>query len=126
MRNINISRKQTLLWLIVINLIILYLMHKKFGFYEKEIKNLNEKLIKENLCANNFNNDIIELLTTATKLDVKLIIVEPQRLVQHLNEEELQLFIKSENSSVFGNNFRSNKIILGVFESNFSSSLTVR
>jgi hypothetical protein len=101
-------------------------MYKKSVFYEKAFKNLNEKLIKENLCANNFNDDIIELLTTATKLDVKLIIVEPQRLVKYLNEEELQLFIKSENSSVFGNNFRSNKIILGVFESNFSSSLTVR
>jgi len=100
-------------------------MYKKFGFYEKAIKTLNEKLIKENLCANNFNDHIIELLTTATKLDVKLIIVEPQRLLQYLNEEELQLFIKSENSSVFENNFRSNQIILGVFESNFSSSLTV-
>jgi hypothetical protein len=122
----NISRKQTILWLIVIYWIILYLIYKKFGFYEKAIITLNHKLIKENLCANNFNDDIIELLTTATKLDVKLIIVEPQRLVQYLNEEELQLFIKSENSSVFENNFRSNKIILGVFESNFSSSLTVR
>ncbi len=123
---INISRKQTILWLIVVYSIILYLMYKKFGFYEEGIKTLNEKLIKENLCANNFNDHIIELLTTATKLDVKLIIVEPQRLLQYLNEEELQLFVKSENSSVFENNFRSNQIILGVFESNFSSSLTVR
>jgi hypothetical protein len=101
-------------------------MYEKFGFQEKAIKTLYQKLIKENLCANNFNDDIIELFTTATKLDVKLIIVEPQRLIQYLNEEELQLFIKSENSSVFKNNFISNKIILGVFESNFSSSLTVR
>ncbi len=122
----NISTKQTLLWLIAINLIILYLMYKKFEFYEKAIKTLNQKPIKENFCANNFNDDIIELLATATKLDVKLIIVEPQRLIQYLNEEELQLLIKSENSSVFENNFRSNKIILGVFESNFSSNLTVR
>jgi hypothetical protein len=122
----NISRKQTLLWLIVIHSIILYLIYKKFGFDEKAIKTLNQKLIKENLYANNFNDVIIELLTTATKLDVKLIIVEPQRLIQYLNEEELQLFIKSENSSVFESNFRSNKIILGVFESNFSSNLTVR
>ncbi len=123
---INISRKQTILWLIVINSIIFHVMYKKFGFYEKEIKTLNKKLIKENLCANNFNDHIIELLTTATKLDVKLIIVEPQRLLQYLNEEELQLFIKNDNSSVFENNFRSNQIILGVFESNFSSSLNVR
>jgi hypothetical protein len=101
-------------------------MYKKFEFYEKAIKTLSQKPIKENLCANNFNDDIIELLATATKLDVKLIIVEPQRLIQYLNEEELQLFIKSENSSVFEKNFRSNKIILGVFESNFSSNLTVR
>ncbi len=101
-------------------------MYKKFWFYEKAIKTLNQKLSKENFCANCFNDDIIELLKTATNLDVKLIIVESQRLVQYLNEEELQLFIKSENSSVFENNFRSNKIILGVFESNFSSSLTVR
>ncbi len=122
---INISRKQTILWLIVVYSIILYLMYKKFGFYEEGIKTLNEKLIKENLCANNFNDHIIELLTTATKLDVKLIIVEPQRLVQYLNKEELQLFVKSDNSSIFENNFRSNQIILGVFESNFTSSLTV-
>jgi hypothetical protein len=102
-------------------------MYKKFGFHEKAIKTLNQKLVKENLCVNYFNADMIELLRTATRLDVKLIIVEPQRLIQYLNEEELQLFIKSENSSVFKNNFRSNKIILGVFECNFFSlSLTVR
>ncbi len=123
----NVSRKQTLLWLIVIHSIMLYLMYKKFGFHEKAIKTLNQKLVKENLCVNYFNADMIELLRTATRLDVKLIIVEPQRLIQYLNEEELQLFIKSENSSVFKNNFRSNKIILGVFECNFFSlSLTVR
>ncbi len=53
------------------------------------------------MIENNFNDDIIELLTIATKSDIKLIIVEPQRLVQYLSEEELVLFRESDNSFKF-------------------------
>jgi hypothetical protein len=103
-------------------------MYYKFGFYIKTLKTLNQKLNNGNFCAigYNFNDDIIELLTTATKFDIKLIIIEPQRLVHYLSEEELVLFRKSDNSSVFETSFSPNKIILGVFETDLNSSQTVR
>jgi hypothetical protein len=103
-------------------------MYFTFGFYAKPLKNLYQRLNNGNFCAieYNFNDDIIELLTTATKLDIKLIIVEPQRLVNYLSEEELVLFRKGDNSSVFETSFSPNKIILGVFETDFNSSQTVR
>ncbi len=123
----NTSRKQIILSIIVYSLII-YFMYYKFGFYIKTLKTLNQKLNNGNFCAigYNFNDDIIELLTTATKFDIKLIIIEPQRLVHYLSEEELVLFRKSDNSSVFETSFSPNKIILGVFETDLNSSQTVR
>ncbi len=123
----NTSRKQIILSIIVYSLII-YFMYYKFGFYIKTLKTLNQKLNNGNFCAigYNFNDDIIELMTTATKLDIKLIIIEPQRLVHYLSEEELVLFRKSDNSSVFETSFSPNKIILGVFETDLNSSQTVR
>lgn len=124
----NISRKQIILLIIVIYSLIIYLIYYKFGFYAKSFKSWNQKQDNGSFCAigYNFNNDIIELLTTATKLDIKLIIVEPQRLVHYLSEEELVLFRKSDNSSVFETSSSPNKIILGVFETDFNSSQTVR
>ncbi len=124
----NISRKQIILSVIVIYSLIIYFMYFTFGFYAKPLKNLYQRLNNGNFCAieYNFNDDIIELLTTATKLDIKLIIVEPQRLVNYLSEEELVLFRKGDNSSVFETSFSPNKIILGVFETDFNSSQTVR
>jgi hypothetical protein len=98
--------------------------------FGKAIKILNQRLINKNFCAtdNNFNDDIIELLITATELDINLnlIIVEPQRLVRYLNEEDLVLFRKNDNSSVFETSFSPNKIILGAFETDLNSSQTVR
>jgi hypothetical protein len=121
-----ISREKFILcFLFIYSIIIFFAYFKLFG---KAIKILNQRLINKNFCAigNTFNVYIIELLTTATKLDIKLIIVEPQRLVHYLSEEELVLFRKSDNSSVFETSFSPNKIILGVFETDLNSSQTVR
>jgi len=120
-----ISSGKLILSLFIIYSIIYFVCFKDFG---KVIKNLNQKLTNNNFCeiGNNFNDDIIELLTTATKLNIKLTIVEPQRLVQYLSEKELVLFIKSDNSFNFERSFSPNKIIFGVFESDFNSSQTVR
>jgi hypothetical protein len=89
---------------------------------------LNQRLLDKNFCAigNNFNDEIIELLTTATNLNIKLIIVKPQRLVHYLSEEESVLFMKSHNSSNFERSFIPNKInslllIKNNFRSNFMS-----
>jgi hypothetical protein len=121
----NFSKKFILSVLFIYSMIIFFVYFELFG---KAIKILNQKLINKNFCAigNTFNDDIIELLTTATKLCIKLIIIEPQRLVQYLSEEELVLFRKSDNSSVFETSFSPNKIILGVFETDLNSSQTVR
>jgi hypothetical protein len=96
----------------------------KFRFNGKVFETLNQKLIYGNFCSigYNFNVDIIELMTTAKKLGIKLIIVEPQRLIRYLSQEELVLFRKSE----FESSFSPNKIILGVLESDFGSTLSVR
>ncbi len=120
-----ILRKKFILSFLFIYSIIIFFAY--FGLFGKAIKILSRRLINKIFCAidNNFNGDIIELLTTATKLDIKLIIVV-QWLVHYLSEEELVLFIKSDNSSVFETSFSPNKIILGVFETDFNSSRTVR
>jgi hypothetical protein len=103
---------------------MIHLMCCKFRFNGKVFETLNQKLIYGNFCSigYNFNVDIIELMTTAKKLGIKLIIVEPQRLIRYLSQEELVLFRKSE----FESSFSPNKIILGVLESDFGSTLSVR
>jgi hypothetical protein len=120
-----ILRKKFVLTFIFYSIII-FLAY--FGLFGKEIKILNQRLINKNFCAidNSFNDDIIEMLTTATKFNIKLIIVEPQRLLHYLSEEELVLFIKSDNSFKLETNFSTKKIILGVFEDDFNSSQSVR
>ena len=125
---INFSRKLNTFSIIAIQSLIIYLIYYKFEFYAKPFKTLNQKLNNGSFCSieYNFNDDIIELLTTATKLDIKLIIVEPQRLVHYISEEELILFRKRDNSSIFETSFSPNKIILGVFEIHFNSSQSVR
>ncbi len=120
-----LREKFILSFLIIYSMIIFF---SYFGLFGKAIKILNQRLINKNFCAigNTFNDDIIELLTTATKIDIKLIIVEPQRLVQYLSEEELVLFKKSDDSPKFETILSPNKFIFGVFESDFNSSRIVR
>jgi hypothetical protein len=121
----NISKRKIIINILVIYSILICLLYYKLP---EAIKILDKKSVNKNFCAigNNFNDDIIELLTTATKSDIKLIIVEPQRLVQYLSEEELVLFRKSDNSPKFETIFSPNKFVFGVFESDFNSSRIVK
>jgi hypothetical protein len=71
------------------------------------------------------NSDINELLKIANKLDMKLFMVEPQRLINYLNENQLELLEKSDNSFVIRKYFNPNKIIFGVFEPTLTENKTV-
>jgi hypothetical protein len=65
-------------------------------------------------------------LATAASFDIKLFVVESERLITHLNEEELKLLEESDNSSIIEAHFRINRIILGIFESDSDKNQTVR
>jgi hypothetical protein len=73
------------------------------------------------------SDNIIQVIAIANSLDIKLFIAEPQRLFKYLKKQELELLEKSDYSFGVKKNFMPNKIILGVFESNFSteSEITV-
>jgi hypothetical protein len=71
------------------------------------------------------NEDMIEMLRRATKLNIKLFIAEPQRLIKYLNEEQIRLLNISDNSTVIETNFKLNQILLGIFESDLKRDQSV-
>jgi hypothetical protein len=96
---------------------------KNFGNFKNKFKiTFNEMVCEIEI---DINSDINELSKIANKLDVKLFIVEPQRLINYLNEYELELLEKSDNSSVISKYFNPNKIIFGVFEPTLNENKTV-
>lgn len=72
------------------------------------------------------SEEIVEIFTIAAKIDIKLFIAEPQRLHGFLNEEEIEFIEKSEFLSLIDKNYKPNKIIIGVIQSNFSQNQRVR
>jgi hypothetical protein len=72
------------------------------------------------------NEHILELFKIASALDIRLFIVQPQRIYKYLKEEGIELIEKSEFFSVIDRNFERNKIILGVLKSSFSGNKEVR
>jgi hypothetical protein len=91
------------------------------------LKYFDQKSIKVNVCGKYIclNEDIIELLRRATKLNIKLFIAEPQRLIKYLNEKQMRLFKMSDNSTEIETNFKLNKILLGIFESDLNRDQSV-
>jgi hypothetical protein len=83
--------------------------------------------INVNVCGKYIylNEDMIELLRRATKLDIKLFIAEPQRLMEYFNEEQIRLLNISDNSTAIETNFKLNKILLGIFESDLNIDQSV-
>jgi hypothetical protein len=91
------------------------------------LKSFDQKSIKVNVCGKYIylNEDMIELLRRATKLNIKLFIAEPQRLIKYLNEVQIRLLNISDNSTAIETNFMLNKILLGIFESDLNRNQSV-
>jgi hypothetical protein len=91
------------------------------------LKSFDRKSIEMNVCGKyiSLNEDMIELLRRATQLKIKLFIAEPQRLIKYLNEKEIRLFKMSDNSTEIETNFKLNKILLGIFESDLNRDQSV-
>jgi hypothetical protein len=91
------------------------------------LKSFDRKSIEVNVCGKYIylNEDMIELLRRATQLNIKLFIAEPQRLIKYLNEKEIRLFKMSDNSTEIETNFKLNKILLGIFESDLNRDQSV-
>ncbi len=125
--NQNISRKRIITFLIIIELVIFYLFLKSLRNNKFMLKSFDRKSIEMNVCGKyiSLNEDMIELLRRATQLKIKLFIAEPQRLIKYLNEKEIRLFKMSDNSTEIETNFKLNKILLGIFESDLNRDQSV-
>jgi hypothetical protein len=125
--NQNISRNPILIFLIIFELIIIYLFLKNSRINEFMLKSFDQKYIEVNVCGKyiHLNDDMIELLRRATKLNIKLFIAEPQRLIEYLDEKQMRLFKISDNSTEIETDFKLNKILLGIFESNLNRDQSV-
>lgn len=113
-----IRKQLTFVCLVITQLFVIYSIIKTINRVYKPInadKNTTESGI-------HFNTDITEVLAIASNLNIKLFIVEPQRLVNYLNEEDIVLLDKCDNSSHIENEYSVNRIQFGVFESKFNIS----
>ncbi len=125
--NQNISRKRIITFLIIFKLLIIYLFLRNSRNNKFMLKSFDRKSIEVNVCGKYIylNEDMIELLRRATQLNIKLFIAEPQRLIKYLNEKEIRLFKMSDNSTEIETNFKLNKILLGIFESDLNRDQSV-
>ncbi len=89
-------------------------MKVSYAFYRIQISSAVSKLFK-------FSQDLFFLNTL-----IKLFIVELQRLYGFLKEEEIEFIEEREFLSVIKRNYKPNKTILGIFQSNFSQNQRVR
>jgi hypothetical protein len=123
----NISIKRIIIFLIIIELSIFYLFLKSSRNNKFILKSFYQKSIEVNNCGKyiNLNEDMIELFRRATKLNIKLFIAEPQRLIEYLNEKEMRLFKLSDHLTQIETNFNLNKILLGIFESDLNKDQSV-
>jgi hypothetical protein len=117
-----LSEKQIFALFILLQSVLIFVLVKNYGIPGLKPSDKNDCEIGIDL-----SDDIIQVLAIANSLDIKLFIAEPQRLFKYLNKQELELLEKSDYSFGIKKNFIPNKIILGVFESNFStkSEITV-
>jgi len=118
----NLSDKQIFVLFILLQSILIFIFVKNFGIPGLKSSDKNDCEI-----GIDSSDDILQVLAIANWLDIKLFIAEPQRLFKYLNKQELELLEKSGYSFGIQKNLMPNKIILGVFESNFStkSEITV-
>ncbi len=126
--NIILKKHFFIRFVILINIIIFLLFFYIRNNYEFSFKIFKYKSLNSNVCEFSLvmNKEIIEMFTTAAKIDIKLFIAEPQRLHGFLNEEEIEFIEKSEFLSLIDKNYKPNKIIIGVIQSNFSQNQRVR
>jgi hypothetical protein len=91
------------------------------------LKSYDQKSIEVNVCGKYIylNEDMIELLRRATKLNIKLFIAEPQRLIKYLDEKHMILFKISDDLTEIETNFNLNKILLGIFDSDLNRDQSV-
>ncbi len=117
-----VLRKNIFVLFILPQSVVIFILVKNYGIPVSKSSDKNDCEI-----AIDSSDYIIQVLAIANSLDIKLFIAEPQRLFKYLNKQELELLEKSDYSFGIKKNFMPNKIILGVFESNFSteSELTV-
>jgi hypothetical protein len=126
--NQNISIKRLIVFLFIFESVIIYLFVKNTRNDKLVLKSFELKsTIDLNVCGKYIylNEDMIELLRRDTKLDIILFIAEPQRLMEYLNEEQMRLFKISDNSTAIETNFKLNKILLGIFESDSNRDQSV-
>jgi hypothetical protein len=131
-----ISKNAIILCFIAIYLIIVNLMFIILGYFNTcilgnfknfgKLKNKFKITFNEMVCEIkiDINSDMSELSKIANKFDVKLFVAEPQRLIHYLNENELELLEKNDNS-IIRKYFNPNKIIFGVFEPTLNENKTV-
>ncbi len=117
-----VSEKQIFVLFILSQSVLIFILVKNYGIPGLKFSDKNNCEI-----GIDSSDHIIQVLAIANSLDIKLFIAEPQRLFKYLNKQELELLERSDYSFGIKKNFTPNKIILGVFESNFSteSEITV-
>ncbi len=122
----NISIKY-ILFLIIIESTIVFLFLENSRNNEFMLKSYDQKSIEVNVCGKYIylNEDMIELLRRATKLNIKLFIAEPQRLIKYLDEKHMILFKISDDLTEIETNFNLNKILLGIFDSDLNRDQSV-
>jgi hypothetical protein len=117
-----VSKKQIFVLFVLLQTVLIFILAKNYGI--PGLKSSDKSYCEIDIDS---SDDIVQVLSIAKSLGIKLFIAEPQRLFKYLNKQELKLLKKSDYSFEIKKNFMPNKIILGVFESNFSteSEITV-
>jgi hypothetical protein len=126
--NIIFKKRFFIRFVILINIIIFLLFFYIRNNNEFNFKIFKHKSLNNNVCEINLvmSEEIVEIFTIAAKIDIKLFIVELQRLYGFLKEEEIEFIEEREFLSVIERNYKPNKTILGIFQSNFSQNQRVR
>jgi hypothetical protein len=121
-------KKLVVLYFIVLYSILIVIIIPFMENHRNLVKIFYEKSVLSDFCRKgmDWNNDAIAVFRIANKLDIRLFIAEPQRLVKYLNEEELKFLEKNYDNFTVKAHIEVNKIILGFFDFEVIANQIVR